>query len=147
MATKLPVNYGNAPIAKGLWNLHQENEYTHVDNYKEALCWMCWKKKASAATLIDACERCCEKKGYEAVLVKASETAYGHCQICGNYQWNIFKLNVRVCQTCGKRVSDRIRDVRRGGGFMKSDPFWKSMRRKFGQDYKLLFRDPSGVGI
>ncbi len=143
MATILPVKLGNAPIAKGLWHLHQENEYTHVDHYKEALCWMCWSKKAAGATLVECCEKCCEKKGYEAVLVKASESYYDLCLICGKYKFTIFKLNVRLCQSCMKRVSNRVRDHRREGGQKKVDPFFKSLRRRLGKDWEILFNDPS----
>ena len=37
MATKLNVDTGGLDIGKKLWERHQKDEYTHVDNYKEAI--------------------------------------------------------------------------------------------------------------
>ena len=53
MATKLNVDKGGLDIGKKLWKKHQDNEYTHVDNYKEAICLNCFKKDAAAATIAD----------------------------------------------------------------------------------------------
>ena len=36
MGTKLNVDTGGLDIGKKLWARHQADEYTHVDNYKEA---------------------------------------------------------------------------------------------------------------
>ena len=54
MATKLNVDAGS-DIGKKLWKKHQDNEYTHVDNYKEAICLNCFSKDAAAATIADIC--------------------------------------------------------------------------------------------
>ena len=43
MPTELPVDTGGTDYGKKLWEKHQSNEYTHVDNYKEAICINCFK--------------------------------------------------------------------------------------------------------
>ena len=43
MGTKLNVDPGS-DIGKKLWDIHQKDEYTHVDNYKEAICINCFRK-------------------------------------------------------------------------------------------------------
>ena len=69
MATKLNVNAGS-DIGKKLWRKHQDNEYTHVDNYKEAICLNCFSKDAAAATIADICGECAGKRGREPLLTK-----------------------------------------------------------------------------
>ena len=51
--TKLNVDTGGETVGKKLWERHQKDEYTHVDNYKEAICINCFKKDAAAATVMD----------------------------------------------------------------------------------------------
>ena len=46
MGTKLNVDTGGLYVGKKLWEKHQANEYTHVDNYKEAICINCFSKDA-----------------------------------------------------------------------------------------------------
>ena len=51
MPTSLNNNSGDNDYTKKLWKTHQEDEYTHVDHYKEAVCINCFKKDASSATI------------------------------------------------------------------------------------------------
>ena len=44
MATKLNVDKGGQDIGKKLWKKHQDDEYTRVNNYKEAICLNCSQK-------------------------------------------------------------------------------------------------------
>jgi len=43
MAEKLNINHGGTDIGKKLLRKHQENEFTKVNNYKEAVCLNCLK--------------------------------------------------------------------------------------------------------
>jgi hypothetical protein len=63
MATKLNVDTGGLDIGKKLWEKHQADEYTRVDNYKEAICINCFKKDATSATVADICGECAGKRG------------------------------------------------------------------------------------
>jgi len=148
MATKLNTNVklGGDPTAK-LWAQHQKNEYTHVDHYKEALCFMCWKKKAALATLIEICSECMEKKGAEPILAAVKDKIYGQCYKCGLYKMSIFYLNVRICMTCHGRIAKHLKNYNKSGGPYGNDPFYKHLRRKLGKDWKLLYQTPSAFGL
>jgi len=63
LATKLNVDPGGLGVGKKLWEKHQKDEYTHVDNYKEAICINCCKKDATSATIVDICGECGGKRG------------------------------------------------------------------------------------
>jgi len=144
MATKLPVQVGSY-IGKKLWGLHQKNEYTRVSNYKEGLCFSCFKNRAVGATLIDICEDCAEKKAYENVLVKVSEKEYGFCPYCKKYKFTIFAINARVCQPCYKKIANAYKYLRHKG-VQNVDPFFKHLRRTQGKDWKeIIFRGHSPV--
>lgn len=142
MATKLPVNHGGTHIGRKIWDLHQKNEYTRVNNYKEALCFRCFKKDVAAAMVVDMCEKCSLKCGVEAKLVVAGMSAYGMCYMCGVYQFNIAKINARFCRTCFDVIRKRLKTYNKGGGPYHVDPFWKSVRRKLGKDWQILFSPP-----
>ena len=142
MAEKLPVQTGGLPIGDKLWKIHQQNEYTHVDRYKEALCFMCFKRKASLATVVDVCTDCIEKRGsLEALLALAGFKPYGLCLKCGKYKFELHVLNVRLCQSCFYKIRQIIKAYNKAGGPKGADPFWKSMRKRFGKDYGILM-DP-----
>jgi len=68
MATKLPTQIGHSYAAKKLFKFHQDDEYKRVSNYKEAYCWVCMKKKECAATMIDVCTPCAQKKGTRGII-------------------------------------------------------------------------------
>ena len=68
MATKLNVNTGGEDIGKKLWEKHQKDEYTHVNHYKEAICINCFKKDASAATIVMICGDCAGKRGQKEAI-------------------------------------------------------------------------------
>jgi hypothetical protein len=72
MGTKLNVDPGS-DIGKKLWEIHQENEYTHVTNYKEAICINCFKKDAASATIADICGECAGKRGREPLLATITQ--------------------------------------------------------------------------
>ena len=105
MATKLPVKTGGTALGDKLWKIHQLNEYTHVDNYKEALCFLCFKRKAASATIMDMCKDCIEKRGStEGLLALAGYKPYGLCYKCGKYKFDLHVLNIRSCQLCFTKI-------------------------------------------
>jgi len=140
MATKLPVNVGSDIGAK-LWKLHQDNEYTRVNQHKEGLCFVCFSNKAVSATIADICNRCFEKRGAEALLVKAADKFYGMCYFCGVYKFGISQINMRLCQTCFAVVRKHLKNYNLKGGPHGVDPFWLKQRRLLGKDWKILFSD------
>ena len=75
MATKLNVDKGGQDIGKKLWKKHQDDEYTHVNNYKEAICLNCFTKDAAAATIAMICGECAGKRGRDSMLLRAGKRA------------------------------------------------------------------------
>jgi len=144
MAEKLRVNYGNTYIGRKLWEKHQSNEYKRVSNYKEALCFNCFKTGAATATIVDICHDCIVKKGHkEAMLAKIKENYYGYCFFCDTYKFTVYQINARFCKTCNDRIIRRLRDFNKKGGYLGVDPFWLHMKRKHGKDWKIIMSDPT----
>ena len=138
MATKLDNNSQSNDLTKKLWKTHQENEYTHVDNYKEAICINCFKRDASAATLVDICGECAGKRGREPLLAKVVDKMYGLCFFCGEHKFHIEQINGRLCRTCHRRVANVTKEYNKKGGMFGADPFWQSMRKKHGKDWRII---------
>ena len=134
MATKLPVNVGSE-AGDRIWKKHQADEFKRVNEYKEGVCFNCFKNKALGAGLVDICHTCSEKRGPETVLAFVSQKFYGMCYFCGKYDNEINHLNVRLCQRCNEGVAKIIKSYNDKGGFYGSDPFWLSMRQKHGKDW------------
>jgi len=107
MATKLDVNTGGFDIGKKLWEKHQADEFTHVDNYKEAICINCFSKDATAATIADICGECAGKRGREPLLATISQKLYGLCFFCGKYKFQIEQINARFCHGCHRKIADK----------------------------------------
>ena len=143
MATKLPTQIGHTYEAKKLWKHHQDDEFKRVSNYKESYCWICMKKKECAATVIDVCTKCAQKRGPEALLATISKKYYGFCFLCATYQFNIGNVNARFCPTCYRMINLRLRKFAKEGGMFGADPYWKHIRKKHGKDWKLIMSDPS----
>ena len=143
MGTKLNVDPGS-DIGKKLWEIHQENEYTHVDNYKEAVCINCFTKDAASATIADICGECAGKRGREPLLATITQKMYGLCFFCGTYKFNIEQINARFCRGCHRKIANVTKEYNKKGGPMGSDPFWISMRKKHGKDWKLIMKDNLG---
>ena len=141
--TKLNVNTGGELIGKKLWEKHQNDEYTHVDNYKEAICISCFKKDAAAATVMDICGECAGKRGREPLLAIITQKMYGLCLFCGKYKFNIESINARLCHKCHRKIADVTKEYNKKGGMLYADPFWISMRTKHGKDWRYVFNDPS----
>jgi len=141
---KLDVDAGSTFIGKKIVELHDKNEYTRIDKWKEGLCWSCFSRKPVGATLVDCCQKCYDRKGQEAILVTAGMKPYGMCYLDGEYTGPIYQVNARFCMTCAKRYRARLTKYNLDGGPMGSDPFWKSMRRKFGKDYAILMSSGDG---
>ena len=95
MATELDNNSQANDLTKKLWKDHQANEYTHVDNYKEAICINCFKRDASSATIADICGECAGKRGREPLLATITHKMYGLCFFCGKYKFEIEQINAR----------------------------------------------------
>ena len=138
MATKLNVDTGGLSIGKKLWDRHQADEFTHVDNYKEAICLNCFSKDATSATIVDICGECAGKRGREPLLAKIADKMYGFCYFCGKHKFNIEQINARFCRKCHRNIANHTKQYNKDGGLM-SNPFWKSMRKKNGKDWKDIF--------
>jgi len=143
MATKLDVNTGNTDLGKKIWDIHQNNEYTKVNNYKEGMCYNCFENNAVAALVLDICGDCAGKRGRETILVPIKQIYYGMCYFCGDYKFNLEQINGRLCTKCHRRCATHIKDYNKKGGQFGADPFWKSVKRRHGQDWKLIMNDPS----
>ena len=140
--TKLNVDTGGEQVGKKLWERHQKDEYTHVDNYKEAICINCFKKDAAAATVMDICGECAGKRGREPLLAKVTDKMYGLCYFCGEYKFHIEQINARLCHKCHRRVANVTKEYNKKGGMFYADPFWIRMRQKLGNDWKSLMQQP-----
>ena len=138
MATKLDTNANANDLTKKLWEKHQSNEYTHVDNYKEAICINCFKRDATSATIADICGDCGGKRGREPLLATISQKMYGLCFFCGKYKFNIEQINARFCRSCHRRIANVTKEYNKKGGMMGADPFWIKMRKKHGKDWKEI---------
>tara|TARA_R100001244_G_scaffold28750_1_gene28095 strand:+ start:739 stop:1182 length:444 start_codon:yes stop_codon:yes gene_type:complete len=145
MATKLNVDDGGLAIGKKLWKTHQDNEYTRVDNYKEAICLNCFKKDAAAATIADICGDCAGKRGRESLLVKITDKMYGLCFFCGKHKFGIEQINARFCRSCHRRIANVTKEYNKKGGMFNVDPFWLAMKKKFGKDWKVLMSNPTSI--
>ena len=143
MATKLPVNTGGYAVGKKLWEMHQKDEQKHVNNYKEGWCWRCEKKKAVAATLFHVCPHCRRNRGKEFTLVTLADKGWDMCFFCGRYGWDIKQINARLCFGCFDIIRRTMKKFHKAGGTEKVDPFWKSMKRKHGDDWSIIMSDPS----
>lgn len=141
--TELNVNTGGELIGKKLWDKHQKDEYTHVDNYKEAICINCFKKDAAAATVMDICGECAGKRGREPLLAKINDKMYGLCFFCGDYKFHIESINARLCHKCHRKVANVTKEYNKKGGMLYTDPFWINMRKKHGKDWRVIFNDPT----
>ena len=144
MPTKLDTNANANDLTKKLWDKHQSDEYTHVDNYKEAVCINCFKKDATSATIADICGDCAGKRGREPLLAKVVDKMYGLCFFCGEHKFHIEQINARFCRSCHKRIANVTKEYNKKGGMFGADPFWIRMRKKHGKDWKLLFSSNSG---
>ena len=144
MATKLNVDTGGQDIGKKLWKKHQDDEYTHVDHYKEAICINCFKKDAAAATIVDICGDCAGKRGREPLLAKVTDKMYGLCFFCGKHKFHIEQINARFCHKCHRKIADVTKKYNKKGGMFGADPFWIRMRKKHGKDWKHMFQANSG---
>ena len=143
MATKLNVDPGS-DIGKKLWDRHQANEYTHVNNYKEAICINCFTKDATSATIADICGECAGKRGREPLLATITQKMYGLCFFCGKYQFNIEQINARFCRGCHRKIANVTKEYNKKGGPLGMDPFWIAMRKKHGKDWKVIMKDNLG---
>ena len=143
MGTKLNVDVGS-DIGKKLWDKHQADEYTHVDNYKEALCINCFSKDATSATIADICGECAGKRGREPLLATIQQKMYGLCFFCGKYQFNIEQINARFCRKCHRGIANVTKEYNKKGGMMGADPFWIAMRKKHGKDWKIIMQNNLG---
>ena len=112
MATELDTNKNANDLTKKLWEKHQADEYTHVDNYKEAVCINCFKRDATSATIADICGDCAGKRGRE-----------------------VEQINARFCRSCHRRIANVTKEYNKKGGLFGADPFWVKMRKKHGKDW------------
>ena len=147
MATKLPSNKDSNWATKILWNKHQANEKKAVDNYKEGYCFNCARRQAVAATVTDMCEACFDKRDPESILAQVSKEPKINqlCFYCGKYKPWVIQYNVRLCQRCFKQVAQILKGWNKKGGMFGNDPFWLKMRKRHGQDWKLLMFGPKRV--
>lgn len=144
MATKLDVNVGQSDIGKKIWSIHQKNEWTKVNNYKEAVCFSCLKSDAAAALVVDICGDCAGKRGRESILVPIKEVYHGLCYFCGTYKFHMEQINCRLCHPCHKHVAAIMTAYNKKGGLFGADPFWVKQRKKYGKDWKVMFSGNGG---
>lgn len=145
MATKLNVNTGNTDVGKKVWDLHQKDEYTRVNNYKEGMCYNCFENNAVSALVLNICGDCAGKRGRETILVPIKEEMYGLCYFCGDYKFRIEQINGRLCNRCHRRCANHIKAYNNKGGMYGADPFWQKMRRKHGKDWKQIFSNGDSI--
>ena len=143
MATKLNVDPGS-DIGKKLWERHQDDEYTHVNNYKEAICINCFTKDATSATIADICGECAGKRGREPLLATITQKLYGLCFFCGHYKFEIEQINARFCRSCHRKIANVTKEYNKKGGPVGMDPFWIAMRKKMGKDWKIIMSQNLG---
>jgi len=139
MTTKLNVNTGQTHMGKKIWEIHQKNEYTKVNNYKEGMCFNCFENNAVSALILDICGDCAGKRGRETILVPIKSVYYGMCYFCGNYKFNMEQINARLCHKCHKKVAKVMRAYNKKGGMFNADPFWVRQRKKNGKDWRIIF--------
>lgn len=139
MAHKLNVDTGGTHLGKKIWERHQADEYLKVSNYKEGFCFKCESKNAVAASIFEICQECMDKRGLEYVLARVGINYYGMCNFCGIHKYKLHKVNIRLCQSCMSKVTEYLSQFRKG--YDNVDPFWKSIKRRNGKDWKLLFSD------
>lgn len=140
MATKLPVNVGSE-IGRKLWDRHQNDEYTRVSNYKEGMCFRCFSNKSVAATVIDVCSSCLQKKGQETILARIKQNFYGLCMLCKTYKYNVWQINIRICYNCHREIRNFLKEFNSKDGMFGVDPFWLRQKKKHGKDWAILFQD------
>jgi len=131
----------NTTMGKKLLEMRQRNEFTRVNKAQEGICYLCFKKDYVSATIIDVCFRCASKKGMEPILAIVKRIPYGYCYDHGGYSVleyanNLAQINIRLCMKCTKHVADQHKKIRKAGTH-QIDPFWKSLKRKEGKDYKM----------
>ena len=134
---------------KRLLRKHQENEWTAVSKSQEGYCYVCLTRDWCIATLIDVCYPCAKRRGTEPILRFVKGKEWGFCDVHGNYprwygeHYHIVKLNVRVCRKCTKKITEGHRDLRRKG-VHNVDPFYKFLKKKLGNDYRLIGSELGG---
>ena len=138
-------------VGKKALDIHQKSEYTRLSKTNEGLCYLCWKKDYVIPTVVDVCWRCAHKKGHEPLLAIVSKKMFGYCFAHGGYSTmeyenNIAQVNVRICEKCHSRVKQTYRKVKFDPQ-VRVDPFWKYVRRKLGQDWRILMQNPQSLRI
>lgn len=139
MPTDLNVDKGGMDIGNKLWEKHQNNEYTHVSNYKEATCLNCLKKDVAGATVAMICGDCSSVRGRETLLAVVSTKFYGLCLFCAKYKFHLEEINARFCLSCHRKIANVCKDYNKKGGMYGADPYWIKMKKKNGKDWKQMF--------
>lgn len=139
-ATKQRDSWKQNVFYKKLWEEHQKNEYLSVNKYKEAICYGCFKRDIATATLVDICSDCEAKRGKEALLARVCPKFNGMCFFCGEYKWDIWQINCRLClNRCNYKVRQILKNYNMKGGNTGVNPFWQHIRKKMGKDAPILF--------
>ena len=144
MATELDTNKDANDLTKKLWEKHQADEYTRVDNYKEAICINCFKRDATSATIADICGDCASKRGREPLLATITHKMYGLCFFCGKHKFKIEQINARFCRSCHRRIANVTKEYNKKGGLFGADPFWIKMRKRHGKDWMHIMGNNLG---
>lgn len=144
MTKGLKIDGGQSTIGKKIIDIHQKNEYTRVNNYKEGLCFNCFENNAVGALVLDICGDCAGKRGRETILVPIKPVYYGLCYFCGTYKFNMEQINARLCHKCHRKVANVTKEYNKKGGMFNVDPFWVKQRKKNGKDWRLIFSNNLG---
>lgn len=132
---------GENDAQKRLWKVHQQNEYTHINHYKEGLCFGCFGKDTAFAMVVDCCEDCHSKLGVEAKLTDILYKFNAYCYFCKKYKFHVRNINIRLCHKCHVKVAEGLHDYNKAGGHFEVNPFYKRMRKKWGKDFQILLSD------
>jgi len=70
--------------------------------------------------------------------VVSVQEKYGLCFFCGKHKFNIEQINARFCRRCHRKIADVTKAYNKAGGTY-GNPFWSSLRKKNGKDWKEIF--------
>lgn len=127
---------------KKVTEFRQKDEYKHIDKHYEGLCYGCWSKKFVIPWTFQICANCVDKRGDEPILNGKLKQIMEFCFFCENHHERIFELNARLCEKCAFVVAKAHKRYEKTGRY-DINPFYKSVKRKLGADWKILLSQPS----
>lgn len=135
------------PLQLKLREKIQSDEYTRINKYSEAICWGCMKRDQVISSLWDACGKCIEKRGIEAIMAKTkTKPTEELCDFCGTWQGGnkgnfVSQINISLCRSCQEKVHSLHRQYQKDGGREKLSPYYRYLVKKHGQDWREIMMD------